>query len=335
MSIEDETIDTAVGGSNSNSNSNSNSKNSTSTKNIKGSGSGSSATNVIISTIIFDVDDTLYDVSSGFTTHRQGEVIYQYMVDHLHFKSIKEAKKVRDKYFKLYHSTGKALTVAQKEGELPVGAPLFDIQHMAQYWVDHLNYNILWECDSIYSTTKKYDSIDDAKKIKQQFYNDILELKSNNNKLKIVAFSNGPRSYVVKVLKTLQLLDLFGSDNSSDDGRYVFGVDDVLPYCKPEKESFQKIFDVLNDENNDDTSSKVRPEECIMIEDSMKNIRAAKALGMKTILITGSSSEDGQRDVLGDAPSINDPAVDIAFQTIEEMKIKLPGLWQNPSVFEP
>jgi hypothetical protein len=73
-----------------------------------------------------------------------------------------------------------------------------------------------------------------------------------------------------------------------------------------------------------------------MVEDSMKNIRAAKALGMKTILITGSSlSEDG-RDLLGDAPSTKDPDdVDIAFQTIEEMKIKLPGLWQNPSVFEP
>ena len=333
MSNEDETIDTAtaVGAS----------ATSTESNSERSSSSGSSDNN-IVKTIIFDVDDTLYDVSSGFTTHRQGEVIYQYMVDHLHFKSIEEAKIIRDKYFKLYHSTGKALTVAQSEDELPVGAPTFDIQHMAQYWVDHLNYNILWGCDSTYASTtkKKYDSIDDAKRSKQLFYNDMLELKKS---IKIVAFSNGPRSYVVKVLKTLQLWDLFGSNEDADDGKYVFGVDDVLPYCKPEKESFEKIFTVLNnnndDENNNDkdngTKSKrnIRPEECIMVEDSMKNIRAAKALGMKTILITG-SSEDG-RDLPGDAPSTDDPAVDIAFQTIEEMKIKLPGLWQNPSIFEP
>ncbi|OEU19038.1 HAD-like protein [Fragilariopsis cylindrus CCMP1102] len=300
MSNEDETIDTAAVGASVVTSTESNSKRS-------GSSSGGASDNNIVKTIIFDVDDTLYDVASGFTIHRQGEVIYQYMVDHLQFKSIEEAKIIRDKYFKLYHSTGKALTVAQSEDELPVGAPTFDIQHMAQYWVDHLNYNILWGCDSTYaSTTKKnYDKL--------------------KKSIKIVAFSNGPRSYVVKVLKTLQLWDLFGSNEDADDGKYVFGVDDVLPYCKPEKESFEKIFDT--------TGKTIRPEECIMVEDSMKNIRAAKALGMKTILITG-SSEDG-RDLSGDAPSTNDPAVDIAFQTIEEMKTKLPGLWQNPSIFEP
>ena len=82
-SNEVETIDTAaVGAASVITSTNSNSKRS----------SGSSSDNNIVSTIIFDVDDTSYDVSSGFTTHRQGEVINQYMVDHLHFKCIKRSK---------------------------------------------------------------------------------------------------------------------------------------------------------------------------------------------------------------------------------------------------
>ena len=70
-----------------------------------------------------------------------------------------------------------------------------------------------------------------------------------------------------------------------------------------------------------------------MVEDSMKNVRAAKALGMKTILITGSKEEG--RILPGDAPAADDPSVDVAFATIEEMTARLPGLWKDPPVFEP
>ena len=65
----------------------------------------------------------------------------------------------------------------------------------------------------------------------------------------------------------------------------------------------------------------------------MKNIRAAKALGMKTILIKGSKEEG--RILAQDAPSEDDPAVDVAFVTVEEMAEKLPGLWDTEPVFVP
>ncbi|KAG7364066.1 HAD-like domain containing protein [Nitzschia inconspicua] len=245
-----------------------------------------------ITTIIFDVDDTLYDVSTGFTAHRNGEVIWKYMVDHLGFENEQEARKVRDEYFAKYHSTAKALTVAQQEGKLPSGAPKFDTEHMAQYWADNLDYSLLGG-------------------EKKELHNALASCP-----LQMVAFSNGPRIYVQRVLESLGLWDLFGHER-------LFAVDDVLPYCKPEAEAFGIIFEKLGIE---------RPEVCIMVEDSMKNIRQAKALGMKTILITG-SNEDG-RILPQDKPEATDPTVDCSMESVEQLQLKLPGLWKTNPVFE-
>ncbi len=271
-----------------------------------------------ISTIIFDVDDTLYDVSSGFTAHRNGEVIWRYMVEHYGFESLESAKEVRDEYFAKYHSTAKALTVAQAEGKFPAACTkTFDAKHMSQYWVDNLHYDKLFgnHC---------FPSIEASKNAKKDFRDALSKCPAQ-----LVAFSNGPRDYVMKVLDNLGYLELFGTDRSSKDGSFVWGVDDVLPHCKPEKEAFATIFDKLQETNG----TSIHPHECIMVEDSMKNIRAAKALGMKTILIKGSKEEG--RILAQDAPSEDDPSVDVAFVTVEEMAEKLPGLWDIEPVFEP
>ena len=63
-------------------------------------------------TVIFDIDDTLYDVGTGFTTHRNTDAVYDFMVKHLGFESKAAAKAVRNEYFARYHSTVKALTMA-------------------------------------------------------------------------------------------------------------------------------------------------------------------------------------------------------------------------------
>ncbi|KAL3925531.1 MAG: hypothetical protein SGILL_000349 [Bacillariaceae sp.] len=246
-----------------------------------------------VKTLIFDVDDTLYDVTTGFTAHRNGEVIWKYMVEHLDFENEDAARATRDKYFAKYHSTAKALTMAQKEGEFPPGAPAFDTAHMAQYWADNLDYSKLggWKPE-----------LHDALKACP---------------LQLVAFSNGPRIYVKRVLQELGLWDLFGDEK-------LFAVDNVLPYCKPEAKAFQIIFDKLNIE---------RPEDCVMVEDSMKNVRQAKALGMKTVLITG--KDEAGRILPQDKPEATDPSVDCSMATIEEFQSKLPGLWQSPPIFDP
>lgn len=246
-----------------------------------------------ITTLIFDVDDTLYDVSTGFTAHRNGEVIWDYMVDHLQFPTREEARRVRDVYFRRYHSTAKALTVAQREGRFPPGAPPFDAGHMSDHWAAHLDYGRLGG--------PKVDVRDALGRCP----------------LRLVAFSNGPRTYVRRVLEVLGLSDLFGEGS-------LFAVDDVLPHCKPEEGAFWAVLDRLGIAD---------PRQCVMVEDSMKNLRQAKALGMRTVLITG--KEESGRILPGDAPEADDPAVDCSMGTIEEFQSRLPGLWATPPVFDP
>jgi putative hydrolase of the HAD superfamily len=247
-----------------------------------------------VTTLIFDVDDTLYDVGTGFTAQRNGEIVQQFMVDHFKFPSLEAAKEVRDSYFAKYHATAKALAVAQKDGKFPEGAPEFKTEALAEYWAENLDYDILGP--------PKIDLIETLSKCP----------------CTLVAFSNGPRKYVKRVLQKLGLFELFGDEK-------LYAVDDVLPYCKPEKEAFEKIFQKIGNPS---------PDSCVMVEDSMKNIRRAKDVGMKTVLITG-KSETG-RILPEDKPETSDPAVDVSMQTIEEFFEVLPGLLDNEApVFEP
>jgi putative hydrolase of the HAD superfamily len=259
-----------------------------------------------ITTLIFDVDDTLYDVSSGFTASRNGSAAHMFMVEYLNFPDEATAKTLRDEYFERYHATAKALQVAEAEGKFPLAnpnkphqqkSPRFDPKDLAEYWATHLDFELLGG-------------------EKAALVKDLMDCN-----LKILAFSNGPRKYVQRVLEQLGLWDTVFDEDS------LFAVDDVLPFCKPEKEAFETIFKKVG----------VTAAECVMIEDSMKNIRCAKELGMKTVLISGlrsAGSVASEATKAGDAPVHGDPAVDVAMETIEEMRSALPGLWQCPAVFE-
>lgn len=59
-----------------------------------------------VKVLVFDIDDTLYPVTNGFTNHRNNEVAIQYMVDRYGFTR-EAATKVRAHYFKKFHSTAK------------------------------------------------------------------------------------------------------------------------------------------------------------------------------------------------------------------------------------
>jgi putative hydrolase of the HAD superfamily len=251
-----------------------------------------------ITTIIFDVDDTLYDVSTGFTAHRNGYGAQSFMVAKLCFPSLESAKVVRDEYFERYHSTAKALTVAQAEGRLPPEAPPFDAKDLAEWWAEKLDFSLLGGINSQ------------------------LQLDLSDLQLITVAFSNGPRKYVKRVLLELGVWDFFGEER-------LYAVDDVLPYCKPEREAFEVIFSKLG----------VKAEECVIVEDSMKNIRKAKELGVKTVLVKGRPSEQttaAEATKPGDAPIESDPSVDVVIEDINQLRAAMPGLWgSRPVKFEP
>mmetsp|Transcript_7982 Transcript_7982/g.11391 ORF Transcript_7982/g.11391 Transcript_7982/m.11391 type:complete len:297 (+) Transcript_7982:157-1047(+) len=287
----------------------------------------------IIKNIIFDVDDTLYDVGTGFTAHRNSDSVTSFMVEKLHFPSKAVAQKLRDEYFARYHSTAKGLTVAEQEGRFPPlhpshthagnnssssfsnyqnTEPRFRTQDLAEWWTERSDYSLL-----------KGPYVDVANMIRECHLNTI-------------AFSNGPRKYVLRVLKELGL----DGEEVLPESR-VFAVDDVLPYCKPDRRAFESV---LHKVGIDDPST------CIMVEDSMKNIRVAKSLGMTTVLITGlnrmvrqgqpqSSSKDGHESQsfadaaeltkAGDAPDQYDSAVDYCIESVIDLKNVLPHLWQS------
>jgi len=253
-----------------------------------------------ITTIIFDVDDCLYDVGTGFTAHRNTDGATDFMVEKLHFPSKEAAQELRDEYFLKYHSTAKGLRAAEEDGrlpKLPVGVSLqpgekrFKPSDLDEYWATNLDFSMLGgPLDE--RSIETFESLS----------------KSNTQ---VVGFSNGPRLYVERVLKEIGLARFFEPEK-------LFGVTDVLPHCKPDRSSFELVLSKVS----------ARPEQCIMVEDSMKNIRAAKALGMKTILIMGKGRKHqslnknaslAEATKVGDAPDENDQAVDAAVESVAEI----------------
>jgi putative hydrolase of the HAD superfamily len=67
-------------------------------------------------------------------------------------------------------------------------------------------------------------------------------------------------------LETLKVREFFEDEN-------IYGVDDVMPVCKPEPAAFRKVLKGIGCDD---------PTKAVMYEDSMKNVRAAKGIGMKT-----------------------------------------------------
>ena len=64
----------------------------------------------------------------------------------------------------------------------------------------------------------------------------------------------------------------------------------------------------------------------------MKNIRACKALGLKTVYVDESLGADvgGEAAELGDVKADGDAAaIDATIQKIADIKAKVPSLWQR------
>lgn len=83
-------------------------------------------------------------------------------------------------------------------------------------------------------------------------------------------FSNAPRSYVDAILR------LSGLDRVMDGS---FAVEDLRYQPKPAIVGYQRVLRHL----------RVRASDCIMVEDTAKNLLPAKRLGMRTVWITPGS----------------------------------------------
>ena len=96
----------------------------------------------------------------------------------------------------------------------------------------------------------------------------------------------------------------------------VYGADFMRPSCKPEEAAFEKVLADIG---------VVAPERAVMFEDSFKNLKAAKAVGMTTVFVTGATMgeegvETAKLHATADAviPSIALPALRDALPTLWE-----------------
>ena len=104
-----------------------------------------------------------------------------------------------------------------------------------------------------------------------------------------IVFSNSPGHYARAVLDALGVADLF------DD---VFSIERTRFRPKPDSFGFLRLC----------RAHRLKPQRCIMVEDSLENLRTAGRLGMKTVWVTRAARAPGCVDVkvasLGQLPRL-------------------------------
>jgi putative hydrolase of the HAD superfamily len=93
-----------------------------------------------------------------------------------------------------------------------------------------------------------------------------------------IVFSNAPQHYAHAVLKLLRVDDLF------DD---VMAVEHTRYRPKPDNFGFMRLL----------KKHRVKATQCVMIEDSLENLFAAKRLGMHTVWVNGGNKSSPYVDV--------------------------------------
>ena len=83
-----------------------------------------------------------------------------------------------------------------------------------------------------------------------------------------IVFSNAARHYAEAVLEIMGVRRLFED---------VVGIEDLDYQPKPGIRAYRSLLH----------AQRLRPEQCIMLEDSAVNLRTAKRLGMRTVLVGG------------------------------------------------
>lgn len=92
-----------------------------------------------------------------------------------------------------------------------------------------------------------------------------------------IVFSNGPVHYARAVLKSLRIADLF------DD---VFSIEHARFRPKPDAYGFLLLL----------RRNRLKARQCIMVEDSLENLRTAKRLGMRTVWLARAHNAPGYVD---------------------------------------
>ncbi|XP_022964697.1 suppressor of disruption of TFIIS-like [Cucurbita moschata] len=239
--------------------------------------------------LLFDVDDTLYPLTSGLSKQCTKN-IEEYMVQQLGI----EKDGVAEMNQFLYRNYGTSMA-----GLKAIGYE-FDNDHYHSFVHGRLPYHNL-----------KRDPV----------------LRSLLLSLPIrkVIFSNADDVHVAKVLNRLGLegcfdrVICFETLNSSDDGSESdsksstgdVDVDNDTPpplpatpiLCKPSPNAFESALKIAN----------IDPKRTLFFDDSIRNIKTGKSIGLHTVLVGSSNRGNG---------------VDYALESIHNIREALPELWE-------
>jgi HAD superfamily hydrolase (TIGR01509 family) len=154
-------------------------------------------------------------------------------------------------------------------------------------------------------TDRKARYFDEAMKMRLMIYPGVEAFVKKAAEFYALALASGARRLEVEfILKKAKVREYFTAVVSADD--VVNG--------KPLPESFEKALELLN-ERRLHNSAALREADCLVIEDSPRCIRAAKALGMKTVGVSTSYS----KEQLADADLVLDSLVGLELETLEKL----------------
>ncbi|HSV86109.1 MAG TPA: pyrimidine 5'-nucleotidase [Levilinea sp.] len=105
-------------------------------------------------------------------------------------------------------------------------------------------------------------------------------------------FTNADLPHAERVIGALGLEGCF---------EQVIDIHDIFPYCKPDAEAFEIALE---------KSGNPAPEECVLLDDKLSNLAAARRQGMYTILVGANGAAMGcdvAIDLLEDLPRVLDP----------------------------
>ncbi|KAJ0575548.1 putative pyridoxal phosphatase [Helianthus annuus] len=216
--------------------------------------------------LLFDVDDTIYPLSSGLSAQCTKNII-EYMVNKLDI----DESKVLEMNTKLYREYGTSMAGLRALG----------------YDFDHDDYHSFVHGRLPYEYLKP---------------DPVLRSLLHSLPIRKVIFSNANEAHVAEVLHRLGLEDCFDdvicfeslnpknqTDNPSAPYGSVIGYDNngELPespiVCKPFENAFQQAFKM----------AKINPHKTLFFDDSIRNIQTSKLTGLTTVLVGSSQRKIG------------------------------------------
>lgn len=244
--------------------------------------------------LLFDLDDTLYPLSSGLSV-QVTKNIQEFMIEKLGI----EESKVPELCVSLYKYYGTTMA-----GLRAIGYK-FDYDEFHSFVHGRLPYDLL-----------KPDPV--------------LRNLLHSLPVRKIIFTNADETHAARVLSRLGLEDCFegimcfetlndtkkGNDPVGEDDNQVFDINEysscqeggiALPrtpvICKPFEEAFEQVFKIVN----------IDPQRTMFFDDSIRNIQAGKRLGLHTVWVGFSNRAEG---------------VDHALESIHNIKEAVPELWE-------